>query len=187
MAVVTWSIAVVILVSAMGSGDAQFAWAYPASALIAFLAWAALWRPHVAIGPEGVLVRNVTHSVMVPWAALIHVDTRYALTLHTPGHRYVAWSAPAPGRLTAMRVSRTDAGREARLVGGDLRPSDMIGTDSGDAAAVIRERWETQLHAASFPVGIAEQVHVARHIDAFVVGASVALIAATVWALLTTG
>lgn len=186
MAVVTWVIAALILGTALWSGDAHFTWAYPAALLIAFLGWAALWRPFVGCEHEGVRLRNVTHSVLVPWAALIHVDTRYALTLHTPGHRFVAWSAPAPGRLTSMRVSRTDAGREARLVGGDLRPSDMIGTDSGDAAAVVREQWGARLHAQSFPVGIAEQVHVTRHVDALMIGVTVALVAATVWSLVLT-
>lgn len=186
MAVVTWALAAIMIGSALWSGDGRFGWVYAAAALIAYLGWAALWRPYVAAGPDGVQLRNVTHTVIIPWAALIHVDTRYALTLHTPGRRFVAWSAPAPGRLTSMRVSRTDAGREARLVGGDLRPSDMIGTDSGDAAAVVREQWEARIKAESFPVGIAEQFHITRHIDAGMLAALAALVTVTLWALAVT-
>ena len=187
MAIITWVVAAVILGAALWSGDERYAWAYPAAALIAFLAWAALWRPYVRVEHDGVRLRNVTHSVLVPWAALIHVETRYALTLFTPGRRFVAWSAPAPGRLTSMRVGRNEVNRESRLVGGDVRPSDMIGTDSGDAASVVREQWAARLKADSIPVGIAEQVQVTRHVDALVIGVSVVLVAATVWALLMTG
>ena len=85
-----------------------------------------------------------------------------------------------------MRVSRADANREARLVEGDLRPSDMIGTDSGDAAAVVREQWEAHLQADNFPVGIAEQVPITRRIDVVTLAVLAALVAATLWALATT-
>ena len=186
MAVVAWALAALILGSTLWAGRSNLGWVYPAAALIAYLGWAALWRPYVSTAPEGVRLRNVTHSVLIPWAALIHVDTRYALTLHTPGRRFVAWSAPAPGRLTSMRVSRADANREARLVEGDLRPSDMIGTDSGDAAAVVREQWEAHLQADNFPVGIAEQVPITRRIDVVTRAVLAALVAATLWALATT-
>ncbi|HOA86040.1 MAG: PH domain-containing protein [Microbacteriaceae bacterium] len=186
MAVLTWALAALIVGSVLWSGDPRLAWAYPAGALIAFLAWSALWRPYVGVSADGVRLRNVTHSVQIPWAALVHIETRYALTLHTPGRRFVAWSAPAPGRLTSMRVSRNEVNREARLVDGDVRPSDMIGTDSGDAAAVVREHWEAGLRAGSIPVGVAEQTPVHRRPDVPVIAVTIALVTATVWALAAT-
>jgi len=186
MAVLTWVVAALIIGSVLWSGDPRLAWAYPAGVLIAFLGWSALWRPSVGVADDGVHVRNVTHSVRIPWAALVHIETRYALTLYTPGRRFVAWSAPAPGRLTSMRVSRNEVNREARLIDGDVRPSDMIGTDSGDAAAVVRERWESGLQAGSIPVGVAEQTAVHRVPDVPVIAIIIVLVTATVWALAAT-
>ena len=71
--------------------------------------------------------------------------------------------------------------------GDPRRPSDAEGTDSGDAAAVVREQWAARLKADSIPVGVAEQVQVTRHVDVLVIGVSVALIVVTLWALAATG
>ena len=54
-------------------------------AFVAFLTWAGLWRPFVDVTEIGVTLGNVLSTIEVPWAALIQVDTRYALTLMTPG------------------------------------------------------------------------------------------------------
>ena len=45
----------------------------------------------------GATLENPYRTIDVPWAALVNVDTRYALTLITPHAKYAAWAAPAPG------------------------------------------------------------------------------------------
>src|SRR6476620_1411881 len=49
--------------------------------LIAYLGWLLFWRPAVVVNESGVSLENPFRSIVVPWEALVHVDTRYALTL----------------------------------------------------------------------------------------------------------
>lgn len=186
VAVVVWALSAFMVGSAVVSGDARFASLYPAAALLGFFAWAALWRPYVAVGPKGVTLRNVTHVVETPWAALVQVDTRYALTLNTPAGRFAAWAAPAPGLVGSLMARRRHGDREARASGEALRSGDLIGTESGDAALVVREQWRSRLERGQVETGIADEVPVRRRWDAPVLGAFAVLAAATVWALIAT-
>ncbi|GCE77862.1 PH domain-containing protein [Cellulomonas biazotea] len=117
----------------------------PLLALVAVGAWAAYWRPAVIVTPAGVELRNVLRTVEIPWPAVQEVGTQYALTLRTPYGSYAAWAAPAP---SAVRTGRAQAGDDRNLPsstygsGGSVRPGDLARTDSGDAAALVRRRWE---------------------------------------------
>ena len=80
------------------------------------------------------IVVNVTRTIDIPWDALIHVDTKFALTLYTPGHRYAVWSAPAPGTASTLRATRNETkGRIGRPSVEDSvrRPGDLLSTESG--------------------------------------------------------
>jgi hypothetical protein len=186
MAIVCWLLAALMLVAALTSGDTRFAWVYPAAALIAFLAWAGLWRPYVRVDAVGVTLQNVTHRVVVPWTALIHVDTRFALTLHTPGQKFAAWAAPAPGMLSSSLAGRRPANREAKAAGDVLRPGDLLGTESGDAATVVREQWQSRIESGLVDAGLADRVSVRRQWNAPVGAVTLALLVATGWALVAT-
>ncbi len=173
--------AAVLLWAAIADGTGGLLWAYPAAALLTFFAWAALWRPAVRVDDGGVTVRNVTHRVRIPWTALVLVDTRYALTLRTPGLTVVAWAAPAPGTITAARAGRLADNREKRVqAGAPLRPGDLIGTESGDAAVVVRERWQRLLAEGRVETGIADEVRVRREWDVPVIAGGAALVVATI-------
>lgn len=185
-AVIVWALSAFMLGTAVVAGDPRFASLYPAAALAAFFAWAALWRPSVSVGAAGVTLSNVTHRVVVPWAALIQVDTRYALTLSTPAARFAAWSAPAPGLAGSLMARRRHGDREFRASGEALRSGDLIGTESGDAALVVREQWRRRLDAGDIVTGVAGDVPVHRRWDAPVLGTFAVLIVATVWTLAAT-
>jgi len=187
MAIGLWVVAALMVIGGVSSGDAAFAWVYPAAVLVAFLAWAGLWRPYVRVDDTGVTLQNVTHRVDVPWSALIHVDTRYALTLHTPGQKFAAWAAPAPGVLSSSLAGRRAANREVRATGASLRPGDLMGTESGNAATVVREAWQSRVEHGRVEAGIADDVTVSRHWDVPVIAGSVALIIATGWMLAANG
>jgi len=187
MAIAVWALAMVVTVFGLWSADPSLGWIYLAAALAAFLAWAALWRPSVGVGEEGIRVRNVTHRVDIPWEALIHLDTKHALTLLTPGQRFTAWSAPAPGIMTSQVIGRRPLNREARAVGSAPRTGDLLGSDSGDAAMLIRDEWRRRLDEGLVTVGVADDVPVKRQWDIPVLVISAALALATVWALAATG
>lgn len=178
MAIATFVAATALAVSSAVGGPAPVV-AIPAAALLAFIGWAALWRPLVRVDDEGVLLRNVTHSVEVPWAALISVDTQYALRLHTPHASYSAWSAPAPGALRSAVSGRRESPRERQASDGQLRPGDLLGTESGEASLVVRERWKIRREAGLIPLGAADAIRIRRHWDPLVIGTTAVLIAAT--------
>ncbi len=159
-------------------------WSLPAAGLLVFWAWEALWAPGLTIDDAGVRIRNVTHTVDLPWEALIHVDTRFALTLRTPDAAYTAWSAPAPSALTAARVGRRADNRELRVAGAAPRPGDLAGTDSGDAALLIREEWQARVEAGLIEAGAADRYRATRRVHAGVLAGFAALVAATVWGFL---
>ena len=118
--------------------------------LFASSCWAIYWRPRVVVSNGGVRLVNVTRTIDVPWPSLTDVETRYALTLVTAYGRFSAWAAPAPSAGTALRTAMRSRPRAAE---GDavttVTKGDMVGTPSGDAAAMVRRRWE-RLRATGF-------------------------------------
>jgi hypothetical protein len=156
-------------------------------ACAALLAWEALWIPAVDVSDRGVIVTNPFRSISIPWTALVHVDTKYALTLYTPGHKYAAWAAPAPGRTAAYRLDRSEKSAERTsvpLIAGSARPGDLLGSESGQAAYLVRTRWSRLRAENRIPVGMAEQAAVEISWHPAVSAAVVALVAASVVAVL---
>jgi hypothetical protein len=151
----------------VADGAAGLLAAWPLAAF-AFTAWWLFWYPSVTVDASAVTLRNPLTTVSVPWAALVHVDTKYALKLITPKGSYTAWAAPAPG------VWGTHAGRPEHLsnlpgssygVGGSVRPGDLKHTDSGFAAFLVRSRWEEMINNGSLDVDLTESAVVARSIN----------------------
>lgn len=182
MALVVWAFAALMAFTAI-TGTPALLWLAPASALLVVWGWAALWQPHVAISDAGVYLSNVTHTVEVPWSALIDVQTRYALTLVTPRGRFVAWSAPAPSALGSLAAGRRSANRERRAAGDTVRPGDLIGTESGEAATIIREQWRARIARDEIAIGVADEQTVVRRPRTVVVAVMVVLLVATVAAV----
>ena len=112
--------------------------------LLAGGTWAAFGRPHVAVDDAGVHIVNVTRTIHVPWSALRGVDTRWALTLATDQRSFTAWAAPAPGMRAALRATKQDVAHVPadHLAGPGMRPGDLPSSASGDAAALVRRRWQ---------------------------------------------
>ncbi|MDM4763351.1 PH domain-containing protein [Galbitalea sp. SE-J8] len=141
------------------AGLAQPLWLLPA-AFVAFAAWAWLWHPSVEVDDAGVTLVNLVRTVHVPWAGLVHVDTRFALTLITPRGRFAAWAAPAPGRTGVMLAKRREARASSARVpdlGTTVRPGDLLGSESGQAAALVRTRWSELRDADRIPIGVADE------------------------------
>ncbi|WP_165372720.1 PH domain-containing protein [Pengzhenrongella frigida] len=126
----------------------------PGLVLAATLVYAVLVRPSVEVSPTGVALRNVVRDVMVPWAALAEVRTRYALTLvTTDGRRFTAWAAPASGRHTDARLTL----REVQTLG--LGPDEVLPTasassasQSGAVAAWVRREWGRSVETDGAPL-----------------------------------
>lgn len=116
----------------------------PVFVLGVVVVWALFDRPAVLVSDGGVEVRNVLRTIELPWPSIERIDTKYALTLYTAYGDYAAWAAPAPSRSQTQRATPQDTRHlpETSYIGGGIRPGDLAGTPSGDAAAYIRRRWE---------------------------------------------
>jgi len=179
LALCVWAIAALIAGSLFFVGPGVSLLTLIPAAFFSVLAWEALWRPYTAVTDEGVELRNVFRTIHIPWAALINVDTKYALTLYTPGRKFVAWSAPAPGHMTGVRNSRsTGSESQAGLpASAEVRPGDLISTESGQAAAVVRSRWTALRDHGLVEAGVADEtpVLITRHTMMIVVLSALAL------------
>lgn len=161
LCVLVWVLCAVLAVGALTTTDsASRHWFLVPIAWIGVCAFTVLWAPRLSVDDDVVTVRNVTRTITVPWSALIHVDTKYALALYTPGRTFSVWAAPAPGSVTVLRLARRDP-RSVSDSSVTTRPGDLPGTDSGNAAAIVRSRWESLKSRNRIPTGIAGDVPVA--------------------------
>ena len=184
LAAVSWLFcagAIVAIIVSDFSNNGKYVWLI---AFAAFLAWAGLWRPFVRVTDDGVTLGNVLSTTEVPWAALIQVETQYALTLVTPRGRYSATAAPAPGRL-AVALSRRDlSGIASSAADGSLRPGDLPNTDSGVAAHLVRSRWDQLVAEERVELGVADETPVLRRWNLPTISISALLLVGTIAAFL---
>lgn len=184
LAIVVWLFSCGAVAAVLASDIRRTGEYLPLIALVALLAWAGLWRPAVRVGEDAVTIVNTFSTVVVPWAALIQVETRYALTLVTPNGRYSATAAPAPGRL-ATALSRRDLSRAGSRVAADgsIRPGDLPNTDSGAAAILVRERWERLVAEERVELGVADSVRPERRWHWAIIAIAAVLLAGAIAAL----
>jgi hypothetical protein len=148
--VVVFAIAAVVSFVLAGDNVALLS-TIAAPALAGYAAWLVLWQPAVHISDSGVRFENVFRTIHLPWPSIQRIDTKWSLTLYTTFGRFAAWAAPAPGRHSQLSVDPADTRNlpDSAYVGGALRPGDVPRTASGDAATIIRMRWE-QLRDAGY-------------------------------------
>ena len=190
LAIGIWTISAVIAVSLFFiDRPSQLAYLVPL-AFVNLLVWEGLWRPTLVIKDDGVEVTNPLRNIHIPWTALVNVDTRFALTLFTPGRKFEVWIAPSPGRSFGYR-SAALAEREIRRVSphssSTVRPGDLVTSESGAAASLVRSRWELLQTSGLIEAGIADTVTVTVRWHWWMISALAILLAASVPALLIAG
>lgn len=187
LAIIVWVLCGGAIIAVVVANDARNLSTLLFVALAALLAWVGLWRVAITVDDNLIEVRNAFSTVTVPWAALIQVDTKFALTLVTPHGSYTSTAAPAPSRLTLL-LSRRDAAAvpQGVAVEGRVRPGDIPSTDSGAAAVLVRRRWRQLLDEGRIELGVADRTPVLRHWHWTTIILSAALLVAGVVALTTT-
>lgn len=120
LAVTAVGIAVAFFVSIIMAREVEDALRWtPALLLLAVGGWLAYGRPEVRVDDHGVTLQDITRRVVVPWPALVEIDSRYGLRLETAdGNRWSAWAVPAPVGMQRARGEQTEA------------------------ALLVRQRWE---------------------------------------------
>lgn len=182
----SWAVAgfgIVVMVVSAGAG--ALAGIAPL-VLVAFLGWQLFWLPAVVVSDAGISLENPFRSITVPWAALVHVDTRFALTLVTAGKSYTSWAAPAPGIWGGRNARPEDLqGLPATTYGPaqSVRPGDLTSTDSGQAARLVRERWNVLVESGRLAAGDAATTPAAVTYRWRAMIVDVLLLAASYWAV----
>lgn len=149
----------------------------PLPVFFAFLTWSTYWQPAVRVSDDAVTVQNVYRTIRVPWGQIQRIDTRFALTLFTTHGRVAAWAAPAPGRHSILLADRSQGTHlpESSYVAGTVRPGDLVNSESGAAAYVVRRRWEQLRDAGQLTdSGAARE----SHVHAVTIAVTIALLGA---------
>jgi hypothetical protein len=183
-AALAWLVAGIGLVTTALSGQIEAVSGTGPLLLIAYLGWLLFWRPSVVVHDAGVRLENPFRSVAVPWAALVHVDTRYALTLITPTRSYGAWAAPAPGIWGGRNARPEDLqGLPGSTYGpgNSVRPGDLKSTDSGQAAQLVRARWQQLVESGAVDAGNAADTPVTVRVRWPELAVTAALVAFSIW------
>lgn len=131
-AVVLWVVAVVLVPLGLLTGGPGTAVFVPVpSVFTALVAWVVLWRPHIALTDDALVVVDVRRTTTYAWRRVTDVRSRYGLeVVSSEGTRRV-WIAP---RSTArLRIDGAGAHGVARSGGSAPVALDV-------AAAVIRAR-----------------------------------------------
>lgn len=107
-----------------------------------------LWRPRLEVDEDSVRIVNPLRTVLVPWSTVTYVDTKFTLTIFTPFGRFRVACAPQPGQLASRRaIKRVEKEPNSRsALDSGVRIGDLPGTESGDAAALVRDRLENWRH-----------------------------------------
>ncbi|WP_296665006.1 hypothetical protein [Demequina sp.] len=181
--------AIVALLPLLGGGFDQARGTFAVGAAVAAFGTASFLRPHVAVTDERVEMHNILTTATVPFARLSALDTRWTLeAIGDDGRKAGAFAAPAPGAAQSHRIQKDIAktGTDVSVEGGaaPLRPGDRVGTPSGDAAAMVRDRWRAwqQAHPDG-PTG-GEESSVTRGLDPIGIALILLGTAAAVWGLL---
>ncbi|MDI2099648.1 PH domain-containing protein [Ruicaihuangia caeni] len=176
--VIAIAVIALVAVGAVGIviGSGEELWNIVPLAFLGVLAWAAFWAPSITVDDQGLTVRNVLRTEVVPWGALTDVETQYALTLVTAERRVSVWSAPAPGLLGAISTNRGELRHlpKSSYRGDSVRPADAPRSDSGHAALVVRRRWERLLETDAD--GIRDSTALTEHSTRWHAGTAVALV-----------
>jgi len=172
--------ALVVLVSTARSP--QQLWALVPLTLLALLVNELFWRPRIRWDDDAITLVNPYASVTIPWTMVVDIDTRFALTVVTPARHYRSSAAPAAGALTMPRGGRDSLGPDQQ--GGVLRKSDALGTDSGDAAYIVRGVWRDLVEQERIPLGRAATDRARTRLHVGALALTVLLAATSVPALL---
>lgn len=190
LAAIAWALCALIAGSLLITGDPELMSVALVAACAAFVVWLSYWNPAIVVDDDAVTIINVTRTITVPWAAIVQVDTKYAVTVVTAESRFPATAAPAPGAFGTYLANRDyrHVGKADRQTSGtSMRPSDLSGSDSGRAADMILRRWNDLTEAGRVPAvtesgstPVAVRVHLAHFaVLAALVAATVLMLAFT--------
>lgn len=151
VAVAAWGQDVTVNVAGLCGGGA-----------LAGLGYALYWRPRLELGDHGIRIVNPLRTVDIPWAAIVDVHTRFAVTVVTESGSHSCFALPAAGAGAALRSGEQGVTRAHPLarIGGAVRTGDLAGTRSGATANDVRSVWQRKVETGELDVFSREEASV---------------------------
>jgi hypothetical protein len=124
------------------NGAASFLGSLPLYLVIAWVVFVFLFKPSVKVTKESVSITNPFRWIQISIQDIEDLDTRRGLVLKTKAGDFPVAVGVAPGRYTVARANKSDfkwAGNDGGKAQGVVSPGDILDSDSGAVAFVIRQ------------------------------------------------
>jgi hypothetical protein len=146
-AIVSGSIVVLVDVMIAGldfyvNGIASFLGSLPLYLVIAWVVFVFLFKPSVKVSKESISITNPFRWIQISIQDVEDLDTRRGLVVKTKVADFPVAVGVAPGRYTVARANKQDfkwAGNDGGKAQGVVSPGDILDSDSGAVAFVIRQ------------------------------------------------
>ncbi len=147
-AIVSGSIVVLVDVMIAGldfyvNGVASFLGSLPLYLVIAWVVFVFLFKPSVKVTKESISITNPFRWIQISIQDVEDLDTRRGLVLKTKAGDFPVAVGVAPGRYTVARANKSDfkwAGNDGGKAQGVVSPGDLLDSDSGAVAFVVRQQ-----------------------------------------------
>ena len=125
------------------NGLASFLGSLPLYLVIAWVVFVFLFKPSVRVTKESVSITNPFRWIQISIQDVEDLDTRRGLVLKTKAGDFPVAVGVAPGRYTVARANKSDfkwVGNDGGRSQGVVSPGDILDSDSGAVAFVIRQQ-----------------------------------------------
>jgi len=125
------------------NGPASFLGSLPLYLLVAWVVFVFLFKPSVKVTKDLITISNPFRWIQISVSSVIDIETRRGLVLKTKDGDFPVAVGVAPGRYTVARANKSDFKWAGSSVGKDefvVSPSDILDSDSGAVAHVIRQQ-----------------------------------------------
>lgn len=138
-------VAVDALVAALDyyvNGPSSFLGSLPLYLLVLWVVFVFLFKPSVEVTKDSISITNPFRWIQISISEVVDIETRRGLVLKTKEGDFPVAVGVAPGRYTVARANKSDFKWAGNSVGRDdvVSPSDILDSDSGAVAYVIRQQ-----------------------------------------------
>jgi hypothetical protein len=124
------------------NGPASFLGSLPLYLLVLWVVFVFLFKPSVEVTKDLISITNPFRWIQISISEVVDIETRRGLVLKTKEGDFPVAVGVAPGRYTVARANKSDFKWAGNSVGRDdiVSPSDILDSDSGAVAYVIRQQ-----------------------------------------------
>jgi hypothetical protein len=125
------------------NGPASFLGSLPLYLLVLWVVIVFLFKPSVRVTRDSIRITNPFRWIQISISDVVDIETKRGLVLKTKEGSFAVAVGVAPGRYTVARANKSDFKWAGSYPGRDefvVSPSDILDSDSGAVAYVIRQQ-----------------------------------------------